>query len=524
MTATRAARAPRTTLTRRRGLLLAAATATVLAAGATAPAVAAAPAAPGTPAVALGEGTLDWGVKESFRRYVTGPIAGGSATAADGAETNEDGTYRFTGGTGTYDTATHAVRAAFGGSVRFEGHHGALDLRLSGLEVITEGTSGSLVADVTVAGETTEDVAFASLDLTGVAPGRGEGGALVFAGIPAALTEGGAEAFEFSGNPMYPVGTELDPATLTVTPEAGRGEPGGEDPGGEEPGGENPGGEEPGGENPGGENPGGENPGGEEPGGEEPGGEDSGAEEPGGAVHDGTLVWGVKASFRAYVTGPVAAGRVELSDGAAEAGGGYLFPGGSGAWEAEVPSLEAAFEGGVRFTGHDGALDLAFTDLAVEIDGSGAALLADVSSRDRETGEVTAYEDLAVAGLDVPAGALAPENDVIELSAVPATLTAEGAEAFGGFYQEGEALDPVTVAVTVDEDAALPAPGGPAPQAGGPGGPAPDAGGTGARGGALATTGSSLPGPAATATTAALALAGAASLVAARRLRARHGR
>ena len=51
-------------------------------------------------------GYMDWGVKESFRNYVTGPIAMGSITVAGGVTVNGDGTFRFPARvTGNYDNA-----------------------------------------------------------------------------------------------------------------------------------------------------------------------------------------------------------------------------------------------------------------------------------------------------------------------------------------------------------------------------------------------------------------------------------
>ncbi|MDT0344582.1 HtaA domain-containing protein [Streptomyces litchfieldiae] len=489
---------------RRGALLLATATATVLSITSLA-----APAfAEDTQAAPIGlvDGTLDWGVKESFRRYITGPIAGGSATTADGAETNQDGSYRFTGGTGTYDLTTHAVDTAFDGSVHFEGHHGALDLKLSELRVVTEGTSGSIVADVTVAGTTTEDVEFAALDLTGVAPGQGEGGAMVFAGIPATLTAGGAEAFEFNGSPMYAEGTALDPATLTVSPAPDDGEEPDPNPGDDEGDPNAPGG------------------GGGDQGSGQDGGSDTDPDATAGTVHDGNLDWGVKESFRGYVTGPIANGSVELAAGATEITGGYRFPNGTGAYDTEAGTLATAFDGSVRFVGHEGTLDLAFSEFAVDITGSGAELVADVSSKDRETGEVTEYDGIAVAELDVPADALTPVNDVVTLDAVPATLTAEGAEAFAGFYESGEALDPVTVTVAVTEDADLPSGGDDTGGTGDAGGAAGTGGlgtQTGAGGGALAATGGGSDTAVLLAAAAALTATGAAAVtVATRRRRA----
>ncbi|GAB2925513.1 HtaA domain-containing protein [Streptomyces mayteni] len=508
-----------------RPLLLAAATATVLSVTSlAAPALADDGGSAPSTTIGLTDGTLDWGVKESFRRYISGPIAGGGITVADGAETNSDGTFRFTEGTGSYDLTTHAVDTGFEGGVQFQGHGGELDLTLAELRVVTEGTGGAIVADVTVAGTTTEDVEFASLDLSGVAPGQGEGGAMVFADIPATLTEDGAEAFEYHGNPMYQPGTALDPATLTVTPVAEQPEEPGTPEEPEEP--EEPGTpeqpEEPGTpEDP--ETPTPEDP--ENPAPEEPEDPDDQAPDPdtSGTVQEGRLDWGVKESFRTYVTGPIANGDVELSDGASEIGDGYRFPVAGGEFYPETPALDADFAGGVRFTGHEGALDLRFTELTVEIDGTEGELIADVSSKDRTSGEVTEYDAITVAELDVPADALNPVDDVLTLDAVPATLTAEGAEAFGGFYSAGEELDPVTVSVALVEGADLPdddnrddntdddnGTGGPTTQTGARGG---------AVGGALASTGTSGDLPAALGTAAALTAIGALAYGATRRRR-----
>ncbi|SOD58967.1 Htaa protein [Streptomyces zhaozhouensis] len=467
-TGTRPARAPR-----RAAPLLAVACATVLSVTAFAGQAAAEDTAPAQ-VIEIADGQLDWGVKESFRRYLTGPIAGGSAEVSAGAEATENG-YRFTGGSGSYDLTTHGVSTAFDGAVHFTGHHGELDLELADLRVVTAGTGGHILADVTVAGATTEDVAFATLDLTGVAPGQGEGGAMVFADIPATLTADGATAFEYQGTPMYDEGTELDPATLTVTPAAG----------GEDPDTENPG--DTGG--PGGTG-GSEGTGGT--GGSEGTGGTGGSEEPeplSGEIVDGRLDWGVKESFRSYVTGPIAGGEVELTGGATESADGYRFPDATGALDTEAATLDSDFAGGVRFTGHEGQLDLRFSAFGVEVADGEGALVADVSSKDRESGEVTEYTDLTVAELDVPADALNPEGDVLALDGVPATLTADGAEAFGGFYEAGEELDPVSVSLAFSEDARLPdgdggSTGGDSD--GATGGLSPQGG---ASGGALAATG-----------------------------------
>lgn len=174
------------------------------------------------------DGSADWGVKESFRSYVTGPIAGGQITVSDGAAENGDGTFRFGSATGEYDPETHDLTAAFAGTVQFQGHASGdeweLDLTISAIAVSVDAAaeSGELTADVISrsldTGEFTEydGITFAELDLTGISPEPGGGGSTTLAGIPAVLAEEGAAAF--AG--FYQPGEELDPVTVTVQVDA----------------------------------------------------------------------------------------------------------------------------------------------------------------------------------------------------------------------------------------------------------------------------------------------------------------
>ncbi|WP_405803299.1 HtaA domain-containing protein [Streptomyces sp. NBC_01187] len=530
----------RTERTRSRGgaIALAAATATVLGATAFAlPASALSDAGSGAAAsdakaaagIPLKNGTLDWGIKKSFRDYLTGPIANGEITVADGAKTNEDGSFRFTDGTGSYDTGTHAVTTAFKGSVHLYGHEGKLDLKLSDLKVVTEGKSGSLSADVDKGTgkdgsgkpeESKDDVELATLDLTDVKPGTGEGGEMTFAGIPASLTEAGSEAFD----KYYPAGEKLDPASLAVTPASSGGANGSNTAGGSANGGNAGSGN--GGSTSTGSTSGGSGDGGTTDGGSG-GSAGPGDEKPAsGEIADGNLDWGVKASFRKYVKGPIAKGKIEMSDGAKTTKSGYRFPKGSGDYQPD--DLNAAFKGGVRFLGHKESgsytLDLTLSHFRVEAAGTKGNLVADVRSKDRESGKVSTYDGLSVASLKLKSGALDPEKDVVSLKDVPATLTEDGAKAFAGFYEEGEKLDPVTAAVSLDENAELPGAGdGGSDSGSGSGGAEPaSVGGAGTVGGsgdsgALASTGTGLPSASVMGGALTLAALGGAAVYAARR-------
>uniref|UniRef100_A0AAU1LQ70 HtaA domain-containing protein n=1 Tax=Streptomyces sp. NBC_00148 TaxID=2903626 RepID=A0AAU1LQ70_9ACTN len=507
----------------RRPIALAAAVATAAALGATfaLPALAAdttAPAAAPAATMELTDGTLDWGFKESFRRYIGGA---GTITVKDGAtQAAGNGVFTFGNGKGTYDTTTHGTDTAFDGSVNFNAHGGVLDITISDVKVSTSGTSGAVTVDLKTPEGTQDDVALADLDLSGIRPGQGEGGAMVFKDIPSKLTKAGSAAF----NGMYAEGEVLDPATLSVKAVTPPTEEPTEKPTEkptEEPTGkptEKPT-EEPTGKPT------------EKPTTPAPTASATAPAAEQGALVDGTLDWGVKESFRSYVTGPIANGKVETSGGATTSAAGYRFPDATGSFDADEQTLDAEFDGKVRFLGHKEGdaytLDLSLTGLEVQVKDGAGTLVADVSSKDRETKKVTTYTDLALADLKLPSGELAAKDGVVTLSAVPATLTADGTKAFGGMYTKGTQLDALTVSVALDEDAELPATGGGSGTTGGSGSTAGSTtGGSGTVGGgtvggsaSLASTGSDVPAGALAAASGAVVAAGAAAVIAVRRRR-----
>src|SRR5689334_20438714 len=70
-------------------------------------------------------------------------------------------------------------------------------------------------------------------------------------------------------------------------------------------------------------------------------------------IKGGEVDWGIKASFRGYIKSPIAAGKIELSDGAVEAADGtYEFPVVSGTYDLTTHSTEVQTRGTVHFTGH----------------------------------------------------------------------------------------------------------------------------------------------------------------------------
>ncbi|MFJ3584125.1 HtaA domain-containing protein [Streptomyces sp. NPDC090127] len=502
--------------TTRRPVALAAAVATAAALGASVlalPALAADgpdKAAGGSPVMELKEGTLDWGFKESFRTYLASPMAQGKTTVAGGAkQAANNGVFTFVDGTGTYDTGTHATANSFKGSVHFEAHHGVLDITLSDVKLSTKGTAaptGEITADtVTKANDgtfvTRDDVAIAALDMTAVRPGQGAGGAMVFKDIPAKLTKAGAEAF--AG--FYQEGAALDPATLTV--KAG----------------------------------GGPKPTPTKTTTPTPTPKPTRTTAPPTAapttaapttapttgtpsVLNGKLTWGVKESWRSYVVN-TCGGKATTTGGATKNGAVYDFALGSGTWDAKARETDAAFTGTVRFECAAHTIDLAISDVKVKADGSSGTVVADVTTAKGTRNDVT------FAALDLAKADYAAKNGVVTLTNVPATLTKDGAAQFAGpngeaFYTPGTAIDPVTVALTVDKDATLPSTttggttGGTSGGGSGGGstaGGSTTVGGTVGGSGALAATGADLPTGALLGAAGATAAAGAAVVLAVRR-------
>lgn len=172
-----------------------------------------------------------------------------------------------------------------------------------------------------------------------------------------------------------------------------------------------------------------------------------------GDVAGATLQWGVKQTFRSYVTGPIGGGQV-TADGVSTATP-YGWSGGAGRVADGVGTV--GYPGTLRFQGHadaDGvyALDVQLGDVRVNVASATAATLqADVVSRDMATGELVSYPDIALANLDLGAVTASSTTTTIAYEGVPATLTAAGAPAFAGFYAEGTALDPVSFSWPVEQ-------------------------------------------------------------------------
>ncbi|GAB3161995.1 hypothetical protein GCM10027059_13600 [Myceligenerans halotolerans] len=163
--------------------------------------------------------------------------------------------------------------------------------------------------------------------------------------------------------------------------------------------------------------------------------------------------WGVKASFRAYITG-TAHGSVSLEGGVTQnTDGTYRWPSSASSFDAATGETVVTTTGAVHFTGHDGVLDLRIADLEARVTADGTATLIAAVTSNRTTGETVDYGRVDLATLDATRGDRTVGAGTLDWTGIPATLTATGAEAFGGFYGAGTVLDPVGMSLAGDWEA-----------------------------------------------------------------------
>ncbi|WP_405680008.1 HtaA domain-containing protein [Streptomyces sp. NBC_00868] len=363
-------------------------------------------------------GRLDWGVKSSFQSYVTGPVAKGGFKLKGGAATVGGSLFRFHSATGSYDPASGAFEASYSGGVTFQGHQKPdgvheLDMTVSRPTVRISAGKGTLYVDVSSKAKDTGEVSsrsqvpFATLGLGGVDM-KGGASPLTLTNLPATLTEQGAQAF--AG--YYAAGAQLDPVSLSADVKAAPAA----DPSRQQPT-------------------------------AQPDTTAAGTPRAPGAFTDAAVDWGVRRTFREYVTGSVGQGAWTLAEGAQDGGALFRFPQGKGTYDGAKGTLDAAFAGTVHFTGAH--LDLKLGKVAVTVENGKGVLSADVT-----TGDGTKN---AVALVEFDAASLKTEGGLATLAEAPATLTEGGSQAFGSMYKAGTGMDPVSLAVALDPTANLPA-------------------------------------------------------------------
>jgi Htaa len=189
-------------------------------------------------------------------------------------------------------------------------------------------------------------------------------------------------------------------------------------------------------------------------------------------VVSGQADWGVLASWRKYILGnfpPGSAGTITTADGATENGtlsdpsGYFSFPDtGASSFErgfdGATDRLVLETEGSVTFAKPMHCImEVELADLVVTLDGAGSSIALDsVYDIDSPPGcadqPAVPSSDVTFASLDLSGvtPVYSPDGKTVTWSAIPATLTAEGSAAFGlPQYEEGQALDPLTVTVNL---------------------------------------------------------------------------
>ncbi|MGC4944509.1 HtaA domain-containing protein [Kribbella sp. DT2] len=160
-----------------------------------------------------------------------------------------------------------------------------------------------------------------------------------------------------------------------------------------------------------------------------------------------TLDWGLKASFRTYIEGPIAHGSITMREPATRnADNTFRFPGGSGTAE------QVGFTGGVYFKGHEmqagnPLLEMTVTEVRITTTGSTGTVVADVVSKSLETGQPATYDDVVLADVDFSTHPVVVKDGVATVTAAPTKLTEAGVPAFANFYTAGTALDPISFSV-----------------------------------------------------------------------------
>lgn len=186
-------------------------------------------------------GEVKWGVKHSWRNYVTGAVPKGKITAMGGAQicnvlavcntvadyksSNSQPTigpavsdylhFQVTGG--SFDDSTNNLNLELAGSVNFYGHDGALNMTLSDLRVeLREGASfiSADIDEIPMGGGApthTEEVNVSKINLGSSSP-TFAGPLTTWSALPGTLTGAAANAFG-----RYPVGSDMDPLSFNYT-------------------------------------------------------------------------------------------------------------------------------------------------------------------------------------------------------------------------------------------------------------------------------------------------------------------
>ncbi|MCQ9342949.1 HtaA domain-containing protein [Corynebacterium kozikiae] len=173
-----------------------------------------------------------WGIRESYRSYIQGPVArggwGADGIGFSGSETGPDGTFVFTPASAP-NVQDGAFSVNLGGVLRFRGHNyggdDLLDMTLSDFKIRASGNQAEILVDYvsyesdmvnkTARGPqiTGDDVAIATINLN--TPVDAQAGSVDLSGTTT-LTGGGAKLFL-----AYNAGAAMDPTSGQISTSCG---------------------------------------------------------------------------------------------------------------------------------------------------------------------------------------------------------------------------------------------------------------------------------------------------------------
>lgn len=453
--------------------------------------------APAAASQSLQDASVDWGVKSSFRRYITGPVAGGSQELT-GATSNADGSYHFTAAEGTVE-ADGSYHVKFtGSSVKYTGHHGVLEVTISDLELVIKDGQGSLYANISERpynGNTTpnppvqhDHTLIGAFDASSL---KNEGGQLTLAASDATKVKLSAEATSvFAG--FYQAGQELDALAFSaklVTKQA---------PAPEKPADPTP---EPSQPAPEPSKPADPAPEPSQPAPEQSKPAETPAPQPsqsseapapqpsqtsetpastpskpseapssqpapqpsqsseaakpapaqppatdaaprtdvpkgqGHIIESGNLTWNIRDSFLHYLN-TIARGNITVEGLSKNAAGGLDFTSASGSYDESTKTGQINFAGKVHISGHHGQLNSSFENTRLVIKEGKGYLVVDAEALNMQ-GENRTFKDLVLAEVDLSGATL--ENNVLSAKNAAVTVTVEGSEAiFAGQYNDAD--------------------------------------------------------------------------------------
>ena len=453
--------------------------------------------APAAASQSLQDASVDWGVKSSFRRYITGPVAGGSQELT-GATSNADGSYHFTAAEGTVE-ADGSYHVKFtGSSVKYTGHHGVLEVTISDLELVIKDGQGSLYANISERpynGNTTpnppvqhDHTLIGTFDASSL---KNEGGQLTLAASDATKVKLSTEATSvFAG--FYQAGQELDALAFSAklvtkqapapekpadpTPEPSQPAPEPSKPADPTPEPSQPAPEQSkpaempdpqpsrSSESPApqpsqtSEAPASTPSKPSEAPSSQPAPQPSQSSEAakpapaqppatdaaprtdvpkgqGHIIESGNLTWNVRDSFLHYLN-TIARGNITVEGLSKNAAGGLDFTSASGSYDESTKTGQINFAGKVHISGHHGQLNSSFENTRLVIKEGKGYLVVDAEALNMQ-GENRTFKDLVLAEVDLSGATL--ENNVLSAKNAAVTVTVEGSEAiFAGQYNDAD--------------------------------------------------------------------------------------